>query len=87
MAGHGSPPAEDKANHPGRQVGRSTASLAPQGIGPVYGPPSPGFEGVRGAADSPASADPMEARLRRMGATGASNKGWLKNLVEKGMDG
>jgi hypothetical protein len=29
----------------------------------------------------------MEARLRRMGATGASNKGWLKNLVEKGMDG
>ena len=22
MAGHGSPPAPDKANHPGRQVGR-----------------------------------------------------------------
>jgi len=28
MAGHGSPPADDKANHPGRKVGRETFSTA-----------------------------------------------------------
>lgn len=42
MAGHGSPPAEDRANHPSRQVGRSTAP-----IGPLQGPPLPGYSGVR----------------------------------------
>jgi hypothetical protein len=28
MAGHGSPPAEDKANHPNRKVGRETMIAA-----------------------------------------------------------
>jgi len=28
MAGHGSSPAEDRANHPGRKVGRETFSTA-----------------------------------------------------------
>lgn len=28
MAGHGSPPAEDKANHPSRKVGRIVSNVA-----------------------------------------------------------
>jgi hypothetical protein len=33
MAGHGSPPAEDKANHPNRKVGREGISTQPRPLG------------------------------------------------------
>jgi hypothetical protein len=41
MAGHGSPPPEDKANHPGRQVGSGWKVSTSIGTQPKpLGPPS-----------------------------------------------
>jgi hypothetical protein len=37
MAGHGSPPPDDKANHPGRQVGRHTWQPSGSNLGGIVG--------------------------------------------------